>query len=63
MFATWRVAHWMWNLVKRDSYEPTAEARVMAAACFNIYMALIKEGFSETQALQIISTMIMKGDS
>jgi rRNA processing protein Krr1/Pno1 len=38
--------------------EPTADQREAAKATRGIYVALIKEGFTEDQALKILGTMI-----
>lgn len=63
-----KIMLWMsWEAITmKAGFEPTAEARVMAKQLFNLYMALTLEGFSEEQALSIISTtiysMYQKGD-
>lgn len=38
--------------------EPSANARQMARACRDIYVALTQEGFSETQALRILGAVL-----
>ena len=41
-----------------DSYEPSAAARAAARACRDQYLALIKEGFTEAQALHIVGVTL-----
>lgn len=43
---------------KIGSTEPAADMREAAAALWSMYVALIKEGFSEKQALTIIGHAI-----
>lgn len=38
--------------------EPSADARALARAVFDQYLALTQEGFSEGQALRIVGEMI-----
>jgi hypothetical protein len=38
--------------------EPSADARGVARACRDQFLALVAEGFTENQALQIIGVMI-----
>ena len=42
----------------REGIEPNAEMRALAATCWQAFVALQKEGFTEAQALQIIGHMI-----
>lgn len=35
-------------------YEPSADSRQLARALRDVYMALVLEGFTETQALTVI---------
>lgn len=39
--------------------EPTAEIRTAARSMRELFVALVREGFSETQALQIIGSVLM----
>ena len=52
--------------MKTDQTEPPADLREMASMLWNMYAALVKEGFSEAQALKIIGEIIAgtmpKGD-
>lgn len=41
-----------------DSYEPSAGSRATAQACRDMYLALIKEGFTEAQALHIVGVTL-----
>lgn len=38
--------------------EPTAAQRAGAHASFQLFVALLNEGFTESQALQILGTML-----
>lgn len=40
--------------VQRSDYEPTAGSRAFARAMFDMYQAMIKEGFSREDALEIL---------
>jgi len=44
--------------VTNGPVEPTADERVGAAAAFRLFVALQQEGFSESQALTILGTML-----
>ncbi|WP_280465961.1 hypothetical protein [Nocardia brasiliensis] len=39
-------------------YEPTANARQNARALFDQFTALLQEGFTEAQSLQILGVML-----
>lgn len=41
-----------------EGFEPGADQRQAAAALRQFYLALVKEGFSEDQAMGMISTML-----
>ena len=41
-----------------DSYEPPAAMRAAAKVCRDIHMALVREGFSEAQALHIVGVCL-----
>lgn len=41
-----------------DNVEPAAETRKFARMCRDMYVALLKEGFAEAQAMQIIGHTI-----
>jgi hypothetical protein len=40
--------------------EPPAEIRVAAAAMRQLYLALTQEGFSRSEAMQIIATILQE---
>lgn len=42
----------------RIKVEPTAEMRQAAITCYQWYIALVDQGFSESQALAIVGAMI-----
>lgn len=39
-------------------FEPTSDARSAAAQLWNLYAALVQQGFSEDQAMSILLTTI-----
>jgi hypothetical protein len=43
------------------SREPSADLRVMARAFRDMYLALVAEGFTTSEAIQIIGVMIAQG--
>ena len=43
---------------KRIKVEPTADQRSAALGCFQMYVALTDQGFTESQALQILGAML-----
>jgi hypothetical protein len=47
----------------RPKVEPSAEIRGAAASLFELYVALVDSGFSETQALTLLQTMLPRTDS
>lgn len=55
-----KVMLWMsWEaLTMKPGYEPSADSRMLARNLFDMFMALTMEGFTEDQALQLISTCI-----
>jgi hypothetical protein len=47
----------------REQIEPPSELREAAASCWQMFVALTQEGFSEKQALEIIGHMMRAGMS
>jgi hypothetical protein len=45
----------------KDSTEPSADLRTMAQLAFQMFVALAKEGFTEDQALRLVSAVMVKG--
>jgi hypothetical protein len=41
-----------------ESIEPDAQMRALAATCWQMFVALTREGFTESQALEIIGHAI-----
>lgn len=41
-----------------DNFEPSANSRAFARAMYDMYMAMIKEGFSREDALDIIRGLL-----
>jgi len=39
-------------------YEPSADNRAFARMSYDLYMAMIQEGFSETQALGMLAQIV-----
>ncbi|MEU1550265.1 hypothetical protein [Nocardia sp. NPDC005745] len=49
-----------------DAFEPSAAARTVGRTCRDFFMGLVKEGFTEAQALHIVGVMLsasIQGDN
>lgn len=44
---------------RHDAYEPSAATRASAKVLHEIYVALVKEGFTEQEALQVVGQVIV----
>lgn len=55
-----KIMLWMsWEAITmKPGFEPSADARVLAKNLFDMFMAMTQEGFTEDQALSIISTVV-----
>ena len=45
-------------MARRPEVEPPAETRAAAKVTFEIFVALVNEGFTDAQALQIVGSML-----
>jgi hypothetical protein len=47
-----------WETVRRALIEPSADVRDMASFCMQLYVALLEQGFTETQAELLLGQTI-----
>ncbi len=40
-----------------DSYEPSADSRQLSQSIYDIYAGMVKAGFTEEQAMEVVNNM------